>query len=75
MAFSIGYDHINKRLLAVEGDERISIPVTVVGTKHAQIAAADVAAKAQGVLAVEDFVKALKKYRNNNGKSFIVTVV
>ncbi len=68
---AVGYDHINKRLVAVSDQGRVSIPVQVTGTKHAAISTAD-AAKTE--VPLELFVKALKRYRNNNGKSFIVTV-
>jgi len=68
---AVGYDHINKRLVAVSDQGRVSIPVQVTGTKHAAISTADVA---RTEVPLELFVKALKRYRNNNGKSFIVTV-
>ena len=70
----IEYDHINKRLVTELDGEVISIPVTVVGTKHASIDSSDVTKKVNGRIPITEFVKALKKYRNNNGKSYLVTV-
>jgi hypothetical protein len=73
-AASVSYDHINKRLVAVAGEETISIPVVVSGTKHASLSRGDVERKAAGRVDLDAFVRALKRYRNANGKSFIVTV-
>lgn len=71
---AIAYDHINKRLVADLGEHRFSIPVTVTGTKHAAISAAEADQRTGGAIPVEELVRALKKYRNRAGKSFIVAL-
>ncbi|MBN8526354.1 MAG: hypothetical protein J0M02_13555 [Planctomycetes bacterium] len=70
-----GYDHVNKRIVLEIGEARHSIPVTVTGTKHAAVSLSAMQAKGLDAQAIDMAVYILKKYRNRNGKSFIVTVV
>lgn len=71
----IAYDHINKRLVAFLDGASCSVPVTVQGTKHASLSAAKIHEKTAGLIPPEEFVRVLKRYRNNAGKSFIVTLL
>jgi len=70
-----GYDYINKRVALEVDGVRHSIPVTVTGTKHASLSRRDMLAKGLDQAAIDMCVYIVKKHRNNNGKTFIVTLV
>jgi hypothetical protein len=69
-----GYDYINKRITLDIDGTRVSIPVQVSGTKHAAVSRSEMTAKGLSADEIEFCVHILKKHRNNNGKSFLVSV-
>lgn len=69
-----GYDYINKRITLEIDGRRVSIPVTVSGTKHASLSKQAMQEKGLDQEAIDMCVYVLKKHRNNNGKTFLVTV-
>lgn len=69
-----GYDYINKRITLEIDGRRVSIPVTVTGTKHASLSKQAMQEKGLDQEAIDMCVYVLKKHRNNNGKTFLVTV-
>ncbi len=70
-----GYDYINKRITLEVDGTRISIPVQISGTKHASVSRKELNAKGLSSDEIDFCVHVLKKHRNNNGKSFLVSIV
>lgn len=70
-----GYDYINRRITLEIDGTRVSVPVQVTGTKHASVSRAEMMTKGLSADEIDFCVHVLKKHKNNNGKTFIVSIV